>query len=57
VDSRTTEDHQREAQNKSDAAPRKKNENEEKVREKASPKNNRVAEDEQRRGQGEGLTI
>jgi len=57
VDSRTTEDHQREAQNKSAAAPRKNNENEDLERENASPNNIRVAEDEQRTGQGEGLTI
>jgi len=57
VDSRTTEAHQREAQNKSAAAPRKSNVNEVLERETASPNNIREAEEEHRRGQGEGLTI
>jgi len=57
VDSRTTEDHQRVADNKTAAAPMKNKQNEEHDREKANPNNIRAAEDEQRRGKGEGLTI
>jgi len=56
VASRTTETHQKEAQIKREVAPRKKNEKLEHEKEIARPKNISVAEEEQKKGQGEGDT-
>jgi len=57
VDSRTTEAHQRKAQNKRPVAPKRKNENEQLEKAKARPNNIMKEEKEQRSGHGEGETI